>query len=87
MRLISLQTVARLVDASPKSIRRWIESGAFPAPTHVLPCGRGENASDSRLWRWSKVVVEAWMTVQIAAPVKGKNQGSDKDQARPTGTS
>lgn len=53
MKLLSKKTVADRLEVSPKTIDRMIETGEFPAATHVL--GGGQTL------RWMESVVEYWI--------------------------
>lgn len=84
-RLLSLKRVAERLDVSEKTIRRWIDAGEFPPPTHLLP---------GQTQRWAETVVEGWMTLRAAGqngfsgtPVKGKTGGTTVDNGGQDGTS
>ena len=54
IRLVSLKTVAAMVDAHRTTVRRWLhEDGIQP-----LAVGRGRNGSIR--YRWAEI--EAWLT-------------------------
>lgn len=47
--LLSLQRVARMFDAAPRTIRRWIEEGRFPEPITVAGVKRWRQVELERL--------------------------------------
>jgi predicted DNA-binding transcriptional regulator AlpA len=68
VRLISLQTVARKLDVDPKTIRRWVASGLFPAPL-LLPAATGKEP----IQRWALAAVEAWILSRCQEKKPGTN--------------
>lgn len=72
MRLLSQKKVAKLLDVSPRQIRRWVSDGVFPAAI-VLPGG---------VVRWHMSVVEAWA---MARPASDPEKGVKKKNARTGG--
>ncbi len=84
-RLLSIKRVAERLDVSEKTIRRWIDAGEFPPPTHILP---------GQTQRWAMTVVEGWMILRAAGqggfsgtPVKAKTAGTTVDNGGQGGTS
>lgn len=56
--LLDVAAVARLLDVSPRHVWRMADAGEFPRPVAV----------GSKLKRWPRAVVVAWIDARTAVP-------------------
>ncbi len=69
-RLLSLRTVADMVEYTPKTIRKWVDEGYFPAPVE-MPNGDK---------RWHRRAVLAWIELRPARTVKRNIEGTEGNE-------
>ena len=73
--LLTVSDLCRLLQVSPRTIRRWVLEGKFPEPTRL------GNAPNSPV-RWPPEEIAAWLEQRRAASQPGQQMTSSQLRRR-----